>query len=206
VEKVPREAEIVVDNLTVLSRSNQCQYLDRLRRGRSVFANDVWHVAGFPLATANIAGLAINTLFAQPWLNGPPLNLRNIAFHVPGVGGAGSVMRVGIYAADEARIYPTTLIVDSGSIDTTVATFKNTPINVALDLGTLYFFVSLIGVAAPTIVCGNTWIPTMGWSVNFAANGNGWNVAQAFGALPAVFPAGATLMTSTFPLVGVLPG
>lgn len=196
--------EVRSDFLTA-RRANFVQSPERLRRSRSVFSNDVWYPAGFPLTTVGVAGLGLNTLIANPWLNGPPMPVRAIAFNVTAIGGAGSVMRVGIYAADEDRAYPTTLIADSGSIDTTIAGFKNTPINVSLDLGLIYFFVSLIGVAAPTVTCANTFMPSMGFSVNFSAFANGLSVAQAFGPLPAVFPAGANLFTTAFPLVAVLP-
>jgi len=195
--------EVRADFLSA-TRANFVQPAERLRRGRNVFANDVWHIAGWPLTTVAAAGGTLNLLIATPWLNGPPFPLRAIACNIAAIGGAGSVMRIGIYAADETRVYPTALLVDSGSIDTTIAGFKNIPINLSLDLGLIYFFVSIIGVAAPTITSAASWLPSLGWSVNFAAIANGWQVAQAFGPLPAVFPVGATLNTAGFPLVGVL--
>ena len=202
---MPRFDEVTTDFL-VARQANLAQHWDRLRRGRGVLPNDVWYIAGYPLTTVGVAGLPLNTLVAIPFINGPPFPVRAIAFNVTGIGGAGSVTRVGIYESDDTRIYPTNLVFDSGSIDTTVAGFKNTPIvpSITLNLGALYFFVSLIGVAAPTITGAATFIGTMGWAVNFSAVAVGWQVAQAFGALPAVYPVGATLATSSYPLVAVL--
>lgn len=201
---MPRFDEVTTDFL-VARQASLAQHSDRLRRGRGVSTNDVWHLAGYPLTTVGIAGLALNTLIAIPFINGAAFPLRAIANRVTGAGAAGSVLRIGIYDMDDLTTRPLNLVADSGQIDGTVApVFNNIPINVTLGAGLVYYFVTLIGVAAPTILGAATWIGTHGWAVNFAAVANGWQVAQAFGPLPAIFPAGATLATSNYPLVGVL--
>lgn len=203
---MPRFDEVTTDFL-IARQAGLSQSRDRLRRGRGVLPYDIWHIAGFPIATVGVAGLALNTLFAQPFFTALPLPLRAIGQRVTGAGAAGSVTRIGIYAADEVTAYPTALLVDSGSIDTTIASFKNIPINLQLSMGTLYFFVTLIGVAAPTIWSASTWEPAFGWAVDFTSSQNGWSVPLAFGALPNTFPSGPSSVnasTASFPLVGVL--
>lgn len=201
---MPRFDEVTTDFL-VARQASLAQHSDRLRRGRGVSPNDVWHLAGYPLTVVGIAGLTLNTLVAIPFVNGPAFPLRAMALRITGAGGAGSVVRFGIYDMDEITTKPVNLVVDSGQIDGTVApAFVNIPINVTLGAGLVYYFVTLIGVAAPVIQGAATWINTHGWAVNFTIGANGWQVAQAFGALPAIFPAGASLNTSGYPLVGVL--
>lgn len=159
-----------------------------------------WYVAGLSNALALTTGApAIGTLFALPFAVPRGGTLDRIAFQVTTLAASGTG-RCGIYqATSDTNVYPNALIVDSGSLSTASTGLKSATISQALTANTLYWFVYLAGTAAATIRC-----MALGGVRAFmgidnaigAAPGFGITVAQAFGSLPATFPAGGTVMTA----------
>lgn len=165
----------------------------------------IWYTGAVNQAALSTTTFAANTIYAAPVIL-PGGVLDTIAFETTATG-AGSTTRVGIYAnTSENVLYPSSLIVDGGSIDThTAAGVKSTAINVALSPG-LYWFVMVQTATLPTMrymlsaSCNHIigLPPTMGASLNPTIT-----VAFAYAALPASFPAGAATNTVIRPLIAV---
>ena len=153
------------------------------------------------------------TLYQQGWDNtSAPVNLiesfvfpvyrtttfDRIGLRVMAVGAAGAAARVGIYT-DDGNGYPATLVpgTDVGPLDCTIGGWRENVINVQLAPG-LYWLAEIyndntiqIRYQAPAnIALGSP----LGHVTSISDSlGTGWYVAQAYGALPAAFPAGATM-------------
>lgn len=159
--------------------------------------NDTWYQAGglgisFGIGTVVVA---VGTLIAIPFPVSRRKDFDRIAFRVTTGGGAGSVARAGIYA-DDGSVYPGALVADGGEHVTTSTGVKSSTIAVTLDGGALYWLVYLCGTAAPTIATNQRTLILLGFDSGLA-NYNVWRtVAQAYGALPANYPGGATYATS----------
>lgn len=168
---------------------------------------EAWYIAGHP--TRNdipaAAAFGVDVLAAIPFIEVEGGILDRIGFQVTVVGALGSVARCGIYMATSRRNpYPGTRIVDSGEFDTTVVGgigVKAATVSVQMQRGTLYWFVYHCGVAAPTIAAVQPNGLRAPCSIFGSAAGtltdtrNFLNVATAYAALPATFPAGATPTT-----------
>lgn len=194
--------DFVVLNLLTVKRATLPGAPD-LFRGPAAVLGDRWYAAGFSTATLTTTAIAVDTIRTLPFWSVRGGVVGALGFEVTVVGAAGSVARVGIYAADQDRVIPTTLLFDSGVIDTAaVAEFKSSPVQFALDPATLYFFVYRCGIAAPTIRTLSGSPPIFGYGVG----GNqqfGFNVTGLpFGALPALYPIElASYMTNTPPWI-----
>jgi hypothetical protein len=167
---------------------------------------EIWY-GNFITATALTTGApAIGTLRAFPYI-APTRGgtLDRIAFTVTTLL-AGNA-RVGIYnSTSEQNIYPSTLVVDGGDFSTATATVKSTTISVNLVPSRLYWLVHLCGTGAATLrAVGLTSAPNIGLNNTLPTTPNvGISVAQAYGALPATFPAGGTAITAVpIPLIAV---
>jgi hypothetical protein len=146
------------------------------------------------------AAQAIGTLIAIPFIVGFRATLDQLNFNVTVAGGAGSVARVGIYrSTSRVNVYPSSLVVDAGQVDTNAIGYKANAAVATLRPG-LYWAAYLAGVAAPTVhIVANSAAnphasPLLGWTAANPPVANGsLRVAQAYGALPDPFPAGAAL-------------
>src|SRR5262245_22963140 len=143
-------------------------------------------------ANTNIAP-AINTLIAVPFAKLNAGIVDRIAFSLNIVGGAGSVARVGLYDNNPVNFQPRNLLIDGGQQATDAGVgMKVTNIQQLIPASTIVWLTYLCGVAAPTISGTATFTsgpPFFGF--NNSGGGNpqrGWSVAQAYGALPAIFP------------------
>jgi hypothetical protein len=121
---------------------------------------------------------------------------------------ANGLARCGIYQSiSDTNLYPGARIADGGQVLTSTVGLKAATINVALIPNTLYWLVHLAGTAAATLRC----MPLAGCMAIFGADnalgvapGVGLSVTQAFGALPANFPAGGAVITAVpLPAIGV---
>jgi hypothetical protein len=146
-----------------------------------------------PLTTA---GLTTNRLYDLPQLITTSTTFDRMGLeHLGAVGGAGSVVRLGIYSSTAGL--PSTLVLDAGSLDlTTPLAFKELTISVTLTPGLYYLAV------VPQITSGactfRTIIPTTVMpSANAALNGGKFETAA--GALPATATPGAS-NTTTIPI------
>ncbi len=148
------------------------------------------------------AAIAANTLYAMPFIAEKEISINSIAMKVTTLGGASNI-RFGIYSS--LNLYPNSLIVDSGSIPGTTIGIKSTVVNLTLPQG-IYWLVCVCSATAP-VVSGFTAAglnSIMGLDNTLAALGLGYGVAFTFAALPASFPAGASIRTAIpFPLIAV---
>jgi hypothetical protein len=115
---------------------------------------------------------------------------------------AGSA-RMGIYT-DDGTLYPGSLLVDSGVVDTGTTGMKEVVISNTLNAG--LYWVTLVTSAACTVRAAgvaNT-VPILGLDTSLGtAPGNAWYVAFTFGAQPATFPAGGTINAASVPVVAL---
>ena len=166
-----------------------------------------YYFAGQNAPVALITGSgATGTLRAFPFVSPRGGTLDRLAIAVTTGAGAGGVARWGIYTATSTtNVYPSALVVDAGEVDVTSIGVKSQTISVALSSSTLYWFVYIGGVSAATIrfLNANGCWPFLGYSNAFdsagVANlnpGVGLTVAQAYGALPGTYPAGATVIVN----------
>ena len=165
-----------------------------------------WYWAGAGNATAlTTVVAAANVLIAIPWIcSGRGGVLDRMGINVTGL--SAGAMRPGIYQnTGPTNLYPAALLLDAGPLDTSAVAVVNTPINFAVNPGDLLWFVTLFQ-ATPTV---NAWSIGanelyLGVPVTLpGAQSIGLSVAQAFGPLPPVFPAGAVLTSVSQPAVAV---
>lgn len=178
----------------------------------SYLASDLVWVAGrfygVPLGMTDAALLTVTgTLYAYPVYIPSAVTIKSTNLSVT-TGQTGGSARIGIYA-DNGLGYPGTLVTgsDAGALAATgTAVVSNTALTIALNPG-VYWFASIFTASStfPSVV-GSTAVYTaslpasLGWDTAahaLATSGQaGTGVAitgQTFGALPATFPAGATL-------------
>ena len=143
---------------------------------------------------------------AVPFMSGRGGVIDRIAFNVT-VAVASSVARVGIYTATSAEnLYPDSLVIDGGEHATSSIGAKTATISQPLQPNTLYWFVHLGGVGSPTILGlgAGSCMSLLGRPSTLGANtSTNLTVAQTYGALPASFPSGAAVASSTIPLIVV---
>lgn len=152
------------------------------------------------------------TMYAAPFLTPKAVTVDRIAIRVL-TANAGSNARLGIYsAASETNLYPSARVIDAGEIDAGATGWKELTISQALAAGTLYFLAVLIedSSAAYMAMRTNDIVPVFGYpnQPNTAdPKRAAVSVGQAYGALPATFPAGGGILdaidTTFFPLVFV---
>lgn len=172
--------------------------------GAAPGATEAWTSLAVQSSTAALSTLAValNTLYAVPLL-ARGRSIDRMAWEVTTGGALGSVGRMGLYRSIGARnLYPGALIVDGGEVDTTVVRVNRHVISVPLLPDRLYWAVFLFGTAAATVRAAtqDTVANIQPWGINGAAATlstvcrNALTLAQAYGALPATFPAGAAFM------------
>lgn len=157
-----------------------------------------WYFAG-PLhhgtGTATVAPGG-NTLIAMPFLTTRAGTIDQIGARITTISGSGA-FRLGVYTAtSDTNLYPDALVLDSGELSGTSAAVVSASISEALSANTLYWFVCLFNNGTnqiSAIPAGGMW-PILGLSNALnVVPGVGWQVTQAYGALPDPFPAGASV-------------
>lgn len=153
-------------------------------------------------AAISTAAIVANTLYAMPFIAEKEFAIDSIAMKVTTLG-ASSNLRFGIYSSQ--NLYPNSLIVDSGSIPGTTIGVKSAVINITLTQA-LYWLVCVCSATAP-VVSGFTAAglnPILGLDNTLSGLGLGYGVAFTFAALPATFPAGASIRTAVpLPLIAL---
>lgn len=149
---------------------------------------DAWMVSGMvgsdPLSTS---GHTANILRAMPLVLTGTYNVNQIALRVT-TGVAASSAWLGIYS--DAGIYPASLLASVNV--STVSTGMIAGLVSGLLASGLYWL-AVVTSHAPTVrtlALSSCW-PILGIVGDVTTPGVGWSVAHTFGALPAVFPAGA---------------
>jgi hypothetical protein len=168
------------------------------------------YIGGFENNTAvailtSTASPAANTLWALPLIVPRTTKFDTISFNITSVSTAGH-SRAGIYA-DNGNNYPGVLIFDTGTIDTTTATLKDTTITSSLQVFQpgLYWLAYEQDTATGQMRC----LVTVGTSMNIMGNSAlanttpGWMyaISHTYGALPDPFTTGQAL-SATVPAVG----
>lgn len=157
-----------------------------------------WYVA----AQTNVTSITTGTptagnMRAVPFMSGSGGTLDRLGIEVT-TAVAGN-MRIGIYGnTSDTYLYPASLLVDSGNLDTSTTGMKTAVINVTLNANSLYWFV-ILNDAAPSIrYLGNGCAMLLGVGSTIGATMFGHlSVAQTFGALPATFTTGGSPVASS---------
>lgn len=166
----------------------------------------------FPGVSAYVGGTGLSTgqLRAKPIVFGRSGTLSSIGL-ICSSGVSNAKARIGLYEAGSDG-YPSSLVAESAELDCSTNTRKlTTGLSVAIVAGKAYWVAFLGGTAAPNLAHLNTAL-NVGTIVaasgaTSATNIVGITVAQAYGALPSTFPAGAVGTSNSnvipVPLLGV---
>lgn len=165
---------------------------------------DRWYSQNKPNSTSlTNSGLTSDKLRAFPFVPSKDMTLDRIAFRVNSA--LAGFARVGVYN-DNGNLYPSSLIVDGGSIDTGTTGEKVSTISVPVLGGELYWlaYSSSVSVSVRAIGTTDQW-PILGWEggLSFTAPGTGWDATFPYAALPAAYPAGAAVYTAIAPVIFV---
>jgi len=119
------------------------------------------------------------------------MRFDRIGINVTTAGAAGALARLGIYKVDQSTYYPSSLVLDAGAVDCTGTGVKFITINQILEIG--WSLLALVVNDATIAMSYNDrgLTPLGGAGPNILVN-YGWQVAQAYGALPDPYPAGGT--------------
>ena len=164
-------------------------------RKRKGATENRWYAAGMVNATVLTTGApTANFLRALPLITGRA-TLDRIAINV--TTGTAGLIRLGIYN-DDGNLYPSSLVLDAGEVSTGTAGVKTLTINQTLAPG--LYWLALVNNAASTIraLALGGCMAILGLDATLStAPGVGWSAAFTYAALPASFPAGASVLTAT---------
>lgn len=153
-----------------------------------------WYAAGQVNAVAMTTDTpTANVLRAIPLVVAGDITLDCIGINVTSAV-AGNA-RMGIYA-DVGNLYPGSLILAAGEVNTGSTGVKSLTISQALTPG--LYWVALVNNAAPTIraLSLTGCLALLGSDSTLATTGVGWSVAYTYAALPDTFPGGASIITA----------
>jgi hypothetical protein len=172
-------------------------YLKNSTNDRRVLANN----CSATVVTTTLP--ALNTLWALPYIVSKTTKFDTISFRLTTNASAGGVARAGIYR-DNGNMYPGALIFDTGSIDTTTGSIKDTTITAGLQVFQpgLYWLTWECGTAAPQIrglASQFNGFNILQFDAAFSTSNvaYGYSVAHTFGALPDPYTSSATLLTAS---------
>jgi hypothetical protein len=143
-----------------------------------------------PPGTNTTLTLTDGTFIVTPIFFVRPVTLDRIAVRVTTAGSAGSVIRLGIYSAD-AAMFPSTLVLDAGTVDSSSTGTKEITISQALPFGV--YWLGAVGQATPAsnpVVAARTGCitPTLSESSNSQQNAQGGlNALGVTGALASTY-------------------
>lgn len=151
------------------------------------------YMAGYPTALSSVAP-TVGNLFALPFWSARGGVVNKIGFNVTVVSSAGGLARCGIYGNDDTKgALPSKLLLDGGSdiaVDGSTG-YKTHSISYPFEAGTLYWIAFICGVAAPTVTSISGDNAIYGFNTSMSQQFGYVKAAQGYGALPAIFPAGA---------------
>ena len=146
----------------------------------------------------NVGALVIpaDYIYAIPVPIVRPVTIDGIACHCSTLE-ANVSARLGIYAS--SAMLPTNLVLDAGTVSLATAGQKMISISQALAKGIYWFCILSNATGTAQLYRYSTGAPNFCLNTTFGENTyNGYKVAQAYGALPATFPASPALNTNTF--------
>lgn len=154
-----------------------------------------------PVETVTTYGtpvISANTLYATLILLQRRMRFDSIMTYKNTLGAAGAAARLGIYNVG-SDYYPTSLILDAGALDCTVWVPHELTINQTLGRG--WYALALVVNDATIVFRART--GALGPKTPLYLMYSAWAVAQAYGALPATYPAGGTVYANRTPLLRV---
>lgn len=185
-----------------MSRSGAAYLLSGQVLGTLLIAG---HYYAPPVATRSTSVMSNNTMNAAGFYLPRAVRFDRIGAEVTGAGGAGSVIRLGMYA-DDGTEQPGALVVDAGTIDGTSVTAQQITINATVGPGIVWFVACAQGtpVGDPTMRCRTlgAWTVSTPTGVLATATGaqlNGQSRGGIAGALPDPF--GGASNSNTSPIV-----
>lgn len=146
-----------------------------------------------------------NNLWAVSFVLAYDVTVDLLAIHVTTLA---SVARCGIYTAyDKAgSFFPRSLVVESGELDVSTTGQKSAAVSQVLLGGVLYYAAVLAGTSSPVIqgYGNNGYSAHLGVASGSLTSGGGHvvTVAQAYGAMPALFPT-PTVTIANSPIVAI---
>lgn len=178
---------------------------------------NTFYMAGYlggPQATGASVALIpdADKLYAIPFIVPKTITVDRLAVYILTGGPSGSRCRLGIYeATSSSNLYPSGRVIDGGelTIETTQVLVTLT-ISQTLSAGKLYYVVGLFNttfVSGPGEILSldpnAAQIGVLGTNstTGFGKHRSGWQVGQAYGALPATYPASGTAIVDG-PLMG----
>lgn len=170
---------------------------------------ECWYSNQVSANAINTGTMANGTLMAVPFVVGRGCTIDRIGMEVTTLGVL-SAAHIGIYkATSPTNLYPSSLVVDSGALDTTSTGVKSATISQVLIPG-LYWFAHLststAGAATLRVIGSSGCYPIFGTSSAMGtAFDIGLTVAKTYGALPDPYTASSTTInnTATFPIIAV---
>lgn len=143
-----------------------------------------------------------NTLRGTLILLQRKMRFDRIGAYVNTAGAAGAAARLGIYNVNPSTYYPSSLVLDAGVIACAVSGHKELVINQILSKG---WYALVIVTNDATIVWRfrDRGLSPLGGDDSSDLVFQSWNAVQAYGALPANYPAGATKSVYRIPSLRV---
>jgi len=173
---------------------------------RGTTPNQILYGAGLQNQTAfSTVTPGAGVIRAVPFQMSRAAILAKLYLNVTTGAGVGGVARCGIYRATSApNQYPSSLVVDSGELDTSAIAVLSATVSAALAPG-YYWACWLGGVAnaAYSIPAVGGRQVQLGSPSTIATLYNSISVAFAYAALPATFPGSAAAGTLSCPIVGM---
>lgn len=174
--------------------------LDLMAQAFAPIVGDYIRPLALPLAySVHVPGADI--LYAHLILIQRRIRFDQIAAYVHVLGGAGAAGRLGIYNVDweepTPTYYPTSLILDAGTIDCTAAVARTIAINQTLD-PSWYALAFVLNDATISLRAGLYQVTPLGGVAPDVPSSHGWSIAQAYGVLPDPFPAGAAPISRSY--------
>lgn len=172
-------------------------------RRKGTVAPEIWYTSPLTATALGAAALTANTLTAIPFIAPRTITVDRIGVNVTTLAALKSI-RLGVYI-DNGNLYPGALLLDAGTVSTTLTGVKSRSINQQLYKNTLYWL-SLVSDGTPSVRLAlvASIIPILGYDNTLpTAPGTGYSVAFTYAPLPDPFPAGASVGTSGIPLIFV---
>lgn len=168
----------------------------------STFAGGTVLFGSIGVTTTTTVGQSLTNdlVRAHPWWCPESMTIDEMGMDVT-IAGATSNSRLGIYEAGVGpNKYPTTLRLDAGAAATDTVGFKSIAVNHRL-AGRRYYWLAMLsgGSTLPSMraAAASARAPVLGVSATAATFQVGISHTQAYGALPATFPASAPALLSS---------
>ncbi len=155
----------------------------------------------FPQAQGSASAYSADILYAGHFYSGRGGLIDRIGLKVTVAGAGGKKARVGIYnITSESNLYPNALLLDSGELAVDAVAVVEAVVSFVIPADQ-FLWVAYLTNGTPTVQ-GGACRPVMFWDSNYTEVLR-LQVSQAYGALPATFPAAATMSAGNSPAVGV---